>query len=106
LKDNPNFDELRNKRALVKNKLLVKIFSSGLQAISVQILGGVFFYFISIYISKDEFGIISWTNAVSVFLTTILGFGLEQVVVRRIAASKRSDWAAAAFFIHSIAGFF
>jgi len=105
LKDNPNFDELRNKRALVKNKLLVKIFSSGLQAISVQILGGVFFYFISIYISKDEFGIISWTNAVSVFLTTILGFGLEQVVVRRIAASKRSDWAAAAFFIHSIAGF-
>lgn len=90
---------------MVKNKLLVKIFSSGLQAISVQILGGLFFYFISIYISKDDFGIISWTNAVSVFITTILGFGLEQVVVRRIAASKRSDWAATAFFVHSIAGF-
>jgi O-antigen/teichoic acid export membrane protein len=90
---------------LAKNKLLVKIFSSGLQAISVQILGGVFFYFISIYISKDDFGTISWTNAVSVFLTTILGFGLEQVVVRRIAASKGSDWAAAVFFVHSIVGF-
>ena len=76
-----------------------------MQAISVQILGGVFFYFISIYISKNDFGIISWTNAVSVFFTTVLGFGLEQVVVRRIAASKRSDWAAAAFFVHSIAGF-
>lgn len=90
---------------MVKNKLLVKIFSSGLQAISVQILGGLFFYFISIYISKNDFGIIGWTNAVSVFITAILGFGLEQVVVRRIAASKRSDWAAAAFFVHSIAGF-
>jgi len=90
---------------LGKNKLLVKIFSSGLQAVSVQILGGVFFYFISIYISKDDFGIISWTNAVSIFITTILGFGLEQVVVRRIAASKRSDWAAAAYFVHSVAGF-
>lgn len=71
----------------------------------MQILGGIFFYFISVYISKDDFGIISWTNAVSIFITTILGFGLEQVVVRRIAASKRSDWAAAAYFVHSMAGF-
>jgi O-antigen/teichoic acid export membrane protein len=90
---------------LVKNKLLGKIFSSGLQAISVQILGGIFFYFISIYISKNDFGIISWTNAVSVFLTTVLGFGLEQVVVRRIAASRGSDWSATVFFVHSITAF-
>ncbi|ASU35167.1 oligosaccharide flippase family protein [Mucilaginibacter xinganensis] len=84
---------------------MVKIFSSGLQAISVQLLGALFFYFISIFISKDEFGIISWTNAASVFITTLLGFGLEQVVVRRIAASQRSDWAAAAFFLHSLTAF-
>jgi O-antigen/teichoic acid export membrane protein len=90
---------------LIKNKLLTKVFSSGLQAIAIQVLGGVFFYFISIYISKEDFGIISWTNAASVFLTTFLGFGMEQVVIRRIAASDRSDWAAAAFFAHSITGF-
>ena len=89
----------------MKQRLLKKIFSSGLQAISVQVLGGVFFYFISIYISKNDFGIISWANAASFFITTILGFGLEQVVVRRISASKSSDWAAAAFFVHSTAGF-
>jgi O-antigen/teichoic acid export membrane protein len=90
---------------LIKNKLLVKLFSSGLQAIAVQVLGSVFFYFISVYLSKESFGIISWVNAVSIILTTFLGFGLEQVVVRRIAASERSDWAAAAFFAHTIAGF-
>jgi len=90
---------------LIKNKLFKKIFSSGLQAISVQVLGGLFFYFISVYLSKNDFGIIGWANAVSMFLTTLLGFGLEQVVVRRVAASKRSDWAAAAFFLHSITGF-
>jgi O-antigen/teichoic acid export membrane protein len=88
----------------MKNKLLVKLFSSGLQAVAVQILGAAFFYLISLYLSKDSFGIISWMNAVAMFLTTVLGFGLDQVVVRRIAVSRQSDWAATAFFAHSIIG--
>ena len=71
----------------------------------MQVLGSVFFYFISIYISKEIFGVINLMNAVSLFVITILGFGMEQVVTRRIAASKRSDWAAAAFFAHSVIGF-
>lgn len=71
----------------------------------MQLLGGIFYYLISIYLSKADFGIFSWTNAVSVFITTLLGCGLEQVVVRRIAASGRSDWAAAAYFVHSATGF-
>jgi len=89
----------------MKNKLVAKLFSSGLQAVALQVLGGLFFYLISIYLSKDNFGVISWLNAVTLFLTTVLGFGLDQVVVRRIAVSPRSDWAAAAFFAHSIIGF-
>jgi O-antigen/teichoic acid export membrane protein len=96
---------IQHRFALLKNKLLVKLFSSGLQAVSVQVLGAVFFYFVSVYLSKESFGLISWVNAVSIFLTTFLGFGLEQVVVRRIAASERSDWAASAFFTHTVAGF-
>jgi len=76
-----------------------------MQAVAVQVLGSVFFYFISIYLSKDSFGLISWMNAVCLLITTLLGFGLEQVVVRRIAASDRSDWSAAAFFAHAVAGF-
>jgi len=90
---------------LLKNKLLLNFFSSGLQAIAVQVLGSIFFYIISIYLSKEIFGLINWMNAVCLFLITFLGFGLEQVVTRRIAASPRSDWAAAAFFAHSIIGF-
>lgn len=90
---------------MLRNKALVKIFSSGLQAVAVQVLGSIFFYLISVYLSKDSFGAISWMNALSIFVTVILGFGLEQVVVRRIAASGRSDWAAAAFLFHSIVAF-
>jgi O-antigen/teichoic acid export membrane protein len=90
---------------LFRNKTFVKFFSSGLQAIAVQVLGSIFFYLISVYLSKDSFGAISWMNALSIFITTALGFGLEQVVVRRIAASNRSDWAAAAFLVHAVIGF-
>ncbi|QKJ29928.1 oligosaccharide flippase family protein [Mucilaginibacter mali] len=88
-----------------QNKLFARFLYSGMQAIAVQVLGSLFFYLISVYLSKDNFGMISWLNALSLFFTTILGFGLEQVVTRRIAASNRSDWAAGAFFIHSVAGF-
>lgn len=37
-------------------------------------------------------------------IVSILSFGMEQVVVRRIAASQTSDWAAAAFFVHALVG--
>ncbi|WP_432326498.1 hypothetical protein ACRQ5D_21230 [Mucilaginibacter sp. P25] len=76
-----------------------------MQALALQVLGSIFFYIISVYLSKDSFGAISWMNALSIFVTTILGFGLEQVVIRRIAASQRSDWAAAAFLFHSLTTF-
>jgi len=95
----------KSTRLLASGKLLIRVFSSGMQALGVQVLGSLFFYLVSVYIAKNEFGIISWMNAVCVLLTTFLGWGLEQVVVRRVAASSRSDWAAAAFFLHSVAGF-
>jgi O-antigen/teichoic acid export membrane protein len=91
---------------LLRNKAFINFFSSGLQALALQVLGSIFFYVISVYLSKDSFGFISWMNALSIFITTILGFGLEQVVIRRIAASQRSDWAAAAFLFHSLTAFF
>lgn len=38
------------------------------------------------------------------FTVTLLSFGMEQVVVRRIAASGRSNWAATAYLFHSFFG--
>ncbi len=88
----------------MKSKLIKSLFSSGLQAISVQVLGVVFLGIVAYYLSDEEFGIISWANALSMFITTIIGFGLEQVVVRRIAASPSSNWAAASFLFHVFIG--
>ncbi|RYD58741.1 MAG: hypothetical protein EOP56_03910 [Sphingobacteriales bacterium] len=88
----------------MKNSLLKSFFSTGLQALAVQVLGVLFFFIISIYLPKDSFGIIVSANAVSAMITAFLSFGMEQVIVRRIAASSRSDWAAAAFFFHALVG--
>lgn len=88
----------------MKNNFLKIIFSSGLQAIAVQVLGVLFFLVISFSLSKEDFGVISGANAIAMMLTALLSFGLDQVVVRRIAASSRSDWAAVAYLFHSMAG--
>lgn len=88
----------------MKGRLLKSFFSSGLQAISVQVLGVLFLLVVAYFLDEEQFGIINWANAVAVILTMLLSFGMEQVVVRRIAASNTSDWAAAAFFVHSIVG--
>lgn len=88
----------------MKSNLLKNIFSSGLQAIAVQVFGVAFFLIASFYLSKDDFGIISWANALSIMITTLLSLGMEQVVFRRIAVSSRSDWAATAFLLHAFAG--
>lgn len=87
----------------MKNSLLKTFFSSGLQAISVQVFGVVFFVIISFYLPKDDFGIISWANAVAFVLGMILSFGLDQVVIRRVAASD-VDWPVAAYFFHAFVG--
>jgi O-antigen/teichoic acid export membrane protein len=88
----------------MKNRPLRSFFTSGFQAMSMQLLGGAFFYLLSIFLSKQEFGVLNWSTAISVFITTILGFGLEQVVVRRVALNSTSDWAASAYFLHTAIG--
>lgn len=88
----------------MKKKLLKSFFSSGLQAIAVQVLGVLFIAIAAKVLPKEDFGIIQTANAIAMFVTTILSFGMEQVVVRRIAASTSSDWAAAAFLFHNFIG--
>lgn len=88
----------------MKSSLFKSFFSSGVQAIAVQVLSSLFFLISADYLTKDDFGVFSWVNATAVIITTVIGFGLDQVVVRRMAASKTSGWAAAAYLFHALAG--
>jgi len=85
----------------VSGKFFYSFFYSGIQAIGFQVLGVFFFYIISVNFSKENFGFISWANALCAFMTSLLSGGMEQIMVRRIAVSKTSDWAAAAYLVHS-----
>lgn len=88
----------------MRKGILKSFFSSGLQAVAVQVLGVLFIAIVAKVLPKEEFGIIQTANATAMFITTLIGFGMEQVVVRRIAASSSSDWAAAAFLFHNFIG--
>lgn len=61
----------------------------------------LFFYVLSIKLSKADFGMISWASATAMTLTVVLSFGLEQVVTRRVATSHTSSstWA---FLLHAL----
>lgn len=85
----------------MKNSLFSKLFSSGVQAVAVQVLGGIFFILISLYLPKSDSGSIAWANTVALILVMALSFGLDQIVTRRIASSSRSDWAAPAYLFHA-----
>lgn len=87
----------------MNSRLFKTFFSSGIQVIAIQFLGGIFFYITSLYLSKSEFGLISWSNGVCMTITMILGFGMEQVVVRKIASSHQSgNWVASVYFLHNV----
>lgn len=88
----------------MRKGILKSFFSSGMQAIAVQVLGVLFIAVAAKEMPAESFGIIIWANAAAMFITTLLSFGMEQVVARRIASSNSSDWAAAAFLFHNFLG--
>ena len=86
----------------MKSNLLKKILSSGVQAVSVQVLGGLFYFLIAKYLTKDDVGIYNWANGTAMSITMILSYGMDQIVLRRIAATEGGSWPAAAYLFHAI----
>ncbi len=75
-----------------------------MQTIAPQLLGMALFFAFSKWLPKADFGLMGWCTATAYLLATLAGFGLEQVVFRRLAAgSGKSNWAAKAFWIHNLA---
>ncbi|MEI9943373.1 MAG: oligosaccharide flippase family protein [Chitinophagaceae bacterium] len=72
----------------MNRKLIKDISASSVQVILNQLLGLVIFFITSRYLSKGEYGELNWSLAVLTFVTTILSFRLEQIVVRRVAAGQ------------------
>ncbi|MBS1616223.1 MAG: polysaccharide biosynthesis C-terminal domain-containing protein [Bacteroidetes bacterium] len=86
-------------------KTIARIGAATVQSALVPLLGIAFYYILSLHFSTAAFGVLSWGNAVSMWLIMIISFGLEQVALRRSAAGNdTSTWVTAAFLYHTISG--
>jgi len=67
-------------------KIAIDISASTFQILVNQFSGFVVFYILSKYLSKHVFGEINWSVAIFVIGFSILSFGIDQIVTKRIAA--------------------
>ncbi len=72
----------------MRKKIVIDISASTFQILLNQFSGLAVFYILSRYLSKNVFGEINWSVAIFVISFSILSFGIDQIVIRRIAAGN------------------
>lgn len=87
----------------MRRKFLHDISANSLQVIINQLCGLVIFYILSLYFSKNDFGKINWSLAVLLTAFTILSFGIDQVMVQKVAAGEEPQKIFSIYFFHVIA---
>ncbi|HET7117883.1 MAG TPA: oligosaccharide flippase family protein [Hanamia sp.] len=86
----------------MKRKFLDDISVNSLQVIINQACGLAIFYVISVYFSKTDFGEINWSLAVLLTAFIILTFGIDQVIVKKIAAGEDPKLMFSVYFLHAL----
>lgn len=85
-----------------KGRLLKDLSSNTIQTGVTQLAALIIFYVISRFISKDDFGAYNWSAAVGSTVIAIASFGLDLVLVKRIAAGKDVSIMAGIHFFHTL----
>jgi len=70
---------------MIKKKLFRDLSATTLQVVFNQFFGLLIFYLLSRLLDKSDFGELNWSVAVTWVVTTILGFGTDVLIVKRIA---------------------
>ncbi|HTF30938.1 MAG TPA: oligosaccharide flippase family protein, partial [Flavitalea sp.] len=86
----------------MSRKFLQNISATFTQLAINQIFGLLVFYLLSRYLNKYEFGEINWSLAVYLTSFSILSFGLEQIIVRKIASSEDPAELLSIHFLHVV----
>ncbi|SRR5579871_57539 len=87
---------------MMKQKIIRGLSASTLQLIINQLLGFVIFYILSRSLSKNNFGELNWTLAVLLTAFSLLSFGIDQMLVKKIAAGDNPSSLLSLFIIHTI----
>ena len=72
----------------MRRKFLHDISANSFQVIINQVCGLAIFYVLSVYFSKNDFGEINWSLAVLLTVFSIFSFGIDQIIVKKIAAGE------------------
>jgi len=84
----------------MKKKVIRDISASSLQVIINQLSGILIFYFSSRYLYKQSFGEINWSVAVLVTAFNILGCGIDQITVKKVASGEDEKKVLNLYFTH------
>lgn len=86
--------------ATKQNRLLRNVSANTLQLILNQVFGLLIFYTLSKGIDKDLFGHINWALAVLLTAFGILTFGIDQLMVKKIASGESLQDIFRTYFFH------
>lgn len=75
----------------MKKKFIQDISANSFQVIINQLAGIVIFYFCSRFLDKQNFGEINWSIAILITAFNILGSGLDQVTIIKVATGHRQE---------------
>lgn len=84
----------------MRRKFLHDISANSLQVIINQACGLAIFYELSVYFSKNDFGEINWSLAVLLMAFGILSFGIDQLIVKKIAANENPELMLSVYSFH------
>src|SRR5450631_2461706 len=85
---------------MIKNRFFRNVSVNTFQLIINQFFGLAIFYALSRGLDKNVFGQINWSLAVMLTVFGILTFGIDQVIVKKIAAGYNQSSLFSAYLIH------
>jgi O-antigen/teichoic acid export membrane protein len=86
----------------MRRKFIRDISANSFQVIISQVCGLAIFYVLSVYFSKKDFGEINWSLAILFTLFSILSLGIDQMMVKKIAAKENPALIFSAYQFHVI----
>lgn len=84
----------------MKQSFRNNISATAIQLLLNQLFGLLVFYFLSKSLSKSDFGELNWTLAIFITAFTIISFGLDQIMIKKIAAGENKSQALSIYFFH------
>jgi O-antigen/teichoic acid export membrane protein len=85
-----------------KSKLIKDLSANTLQTLIVQIFSLLIFYLSSIYLNKEEFGEYSWLLAIATTIFTLLSFGMENIIVKKLVQETNHVIIVSIYFFHTL----